>query len=317
MALNIDERVVWIRTVCGSSGPRTEHQPSTPGALDPLIGALRRVPPPVYNWTDKEPAPLMKHAIVCFCFLLSNPLNAQQPLSNDTIVKLAKAGIEDDVVVGMVNQQPGQYSLSESDVAALKNGGISQKVIAAMIARASSGAKAVGGAITLYDANGIPVQIAVAANAGNPAPIVLPTKTGPIGGVLMSNGQNPQRTVWASLGTGLMVVGNTLSFNTAVVLTDANASAGKPWYCKSPASNPLNVYACSLSAVSALTVYTEGMFLLLNPGANNAAGSSLNVDGVGLVAILQKDGTPLSAGQLIAGQAVWIWYDGANFRVMY
>jgi hypothetical protein len=256
----------------------------------------------------------MKHAIVCLCFLLSIPLNAQQPLNNDTIVKLAKVGISDDVIVGMVNQQPGQYSLADADVAALKTGGVSQKVIAAMIAR---GGSPVGGAITLYDAKGTPVQIAVAANAGNPAPIVLPTKTGPIGGVLMSNGQNPQRTVWASLGTGLMVVGNTLSFNTAVVLTDANASAGKPWYCKSPASNPLNVYTCSLNAASVLTAYTEGMFLLLNPGANNTAGSTLNVDGVGRVAILQKDGTTLAAGQLVAGQALWIWYDGANFRLMY
>lgn len=258
----------------------------------------------------------MKRAIIQICFLLAVPLRAQQSLSNDIILKLAKAGIGDDVIVGMVNQQPGQYSLADADVSALKSGGVSQKVIAAMIARGSSG-QPVGGAITLYDIHGTPVQIAVAANAGTPAPIVLPTKTGPIGGLLMSNGQNPQRTVWATLGTGLIVVGNTLSFNTAVLLTDANGSAGKPWYCKSPPSNPLNTYTCSLRAASAITAYTEGMFLLLNPGANNAAGSSLNVDGVGLAAILQKNGNPVAAGQLVAGQAVWIWYDGANFRLMY
>jgi hypothetical protein len=34
-------------------------------------------------------------------------------------------------------------------------------------------------------------------------------------------------------------------------------------------------------------------------------------------AIFQKDGTTLNAGQLVAGQALWIWYDGANFRLMY
>ncbi len=259
----------------------------------------------------------MKHATVCILFLLSIPLNAQQPLNNDTIIRLAKAGIADDVIVGMVNQQAGKYSLADADVATLKNAGVSQKVIAAMIARGGSAAQPVGGAITLYDANGTPVQIAVAANAGNPAPIVLPTKTGAIGGVLMSNGQNPQRTVWASLGTGLMVAGNTMSLNTAVVLTDANASAGKPWYCKSPASNPANVYTCSLNAASALTAYTEGMFLLLNPGANNTASSTLNVDSAGRVAILQKNGALLAAGQLVDGQAVWIWCDGANFRLMY
>lgn len=260
----------------------------------------------------------MKHAAVYFCFLLS-VLNAQQPLTNDTLVKLTRAGIGEDIIAGMVNQQPGRYSVADSDIAALKSSGVSQKVIAAVIVRTGRGASpVVGGAITLYDANGTPVQIAVAGNAGNPAPIVLPTKTGSIGGVLMTNGQTPQRTVWATLGTGLIVAGNTLSFNTAVVLTDANASAGRPWYCKSASNDGANAYNCSLHAAAALTAYTEGMFLLLNPNANNTGASTLNVDGIGKSAILQKDGfTQLAPGQLKAGQAVWIWYDGGSFRLMY
>ncbi len=260
----------------------------------------------------------MKHAAVCFCFCLSI-LQAQQPLTNDTLVRLTRAGIGEDIIAGMVNQQPGKYSVTDSDIAALKSSGVAQKVIAAVIARTSGGASpAVGGALTLYDANGTPVEIAVAANAGNPAPIILPVKTGPIGGVLMTNGQTPQRTVWATLGTGLMVAGNTLSLNTAVVLTDYNASAGKPWYCKSAPNDGANAYTCSLHAAEALTAYTEGMFLLLNPNAINTGSSTLNVDGVGLAPILQKDGvSQLTAGQLHAGQPVWIWYDGRSFRLMY
>jgi hypothetical protein len=260
----------------------------------------------------------MKTAIVCSCFFLS-VLNAQQALTNDTLVKLTQAGIGEDIIVSMVSQQPGKYSVADSDIATLKSSGVSQKVIAALIVRSSSGrSPVVGGAITLYDANGTPVQIAVAPNAGNPAPIVLPTKTGPIGGVLMTNGQTPQRTVWATLGNALMVAGNTLTLNTAVVLTDANASAGKPWYCKSSPSSATNLYACSLNSAAAPTAYTEGMFLLLNPGASNLGSSTLNVDGVGLVPILQKDGiSQVAAGQLTAGQAVWIWYDGRSFRLMY
>lgn len=78
------------------------------------------------------------------------------------------------------------------------------------------------------------------------------------------------------------------------------------------------MYTCTLSALSALTAYTEGMFLLLNPGAGNLGSSSLNVDGVGLRALLQKDGiSQLKPGQLTAGQAVWVWYDGNAFRLMY
>lgn len=260
----------------------------------------------------------MKNAILCSCLLLS-ALHAQQPLTNETLVKLTQAGIGEDVIVSMINQQPGKYSVADSDIAALKSSGVSQKVIAALIARGSSGTSAVvGGAITLYDSNGTPVQIAVAPNAGNPAPIVLPIKTGPIGGVLMTNGQVPQRTVWATLGNALMVAGNTLTLNTAVVLTDANASAGKPWYCKSSPLSGTNMYTCSLNATAALTAYTEGMFLLFNPGASNKGSSTLNVDGAGLVPILQKDGvSQLAQGQLTAGQAVWIWYDGRGFRLLY
>ena len=260
----------------------------------------------------------MKYTTACFCFLLA-VLNAQQLLTNDTLVKLTQAGINEDVIAGMVNQQPGKYSVADSDIAALKSAGVSQKVIAALLVRSNAGkSPVVGGAITLYDANGTPVQIAVAPNAGNPAPIMLPTRTGPIGGVLMTNGQTPQHTVWATLGNALMVSGNTLTLNTAVVLTDANASAGRPWYCKSAPNGVANSYICSLNAAAALTAYTEGMFLLLNPGAGNTGSSTLTVDSVGLVPILQKDGvSQLTAGQLTAGQAVWIWYDGRAFRLMY
>ena len=53
----------------------------------------------------------MKHAIACICFLVSLSLHAQEPLSNETILKLVKAGIGEDTIVGMVNQQPGRYAL--------------------------------------------------------------------------------------------------------------------------------------------------------------------------------------------------------------
>ena len=272
----------------------------------------------MYKITDKEHPNSMRHSAARITFLLSLfsvILNAQQALTNDAILKLVKAGITEDTIITIVNHEPGNYAVAAPDIAALKAGGASEKVIAAMVVRSSAG---VGSAITLHDASGKPVQIAIAADAGNPAPIVLPTKTAPVGGLLMSNGQNPQRTVWATLGRGLMVAGNTLSLNTAVLVTNFNASAGKPWYCKSSGSDPINAYTCSLNAAAALTSYTDGMFLLLNAGTTNTGPSTLNVDGVGLAAILQKDGaSQLTAGQLAAGQAQWIWYDGRAFRLMY
>ena len=64
---------------------------------------------------------------------------AEPGLTNESIVKLVKAGMTEDVVLGMVNTQPGQYSLGTEDVIALKQAGVSQKVIAAKISRPPAG----------------------------------------------------------------------------------------------------------------------------------------------------------------------------------
>jgi hypothetical protein len=80
----------------------------------------------------------MKQSLACAWVLLSlssATLHGQEPFTNDTILKLVKAGIGEDTIVGMVNQQPGRYSLNDSDVASLKSSGVSEKVIAAMIVK--------------------------------------------------------------------------------------------------------------------------------------------------------------------------------------
>src|SRR5690349_12727374 len=81
----------------------------------------------------------MRHTIVCvISLLLAVTLNAQEPLTNETILKLVKAGIGEDTIVGMVNQQPGKYSLSADGLVALKTGGVSDKILAAMIVKAGT-----------------------------------------------------------------------------------------------------------------------------------------------------------------------------------
>jgi hypothetical protein len=87
----------------------------------------------------------MKRVFACACLLLaisSIILNAQEPLTNETILKLVKAGIGEDTIVGMVNQQPGRYALSDDDIAALKKAGVSERVIAAMVIKDGSSATA-------------------------------------------------------------------------------------------------------------------------------------------------------------------------------
>jgi len=63
---------------------------------------------------------------------------AQTTLNNDAIVKMTKAGLSDDIVVATIKAQPGSYSTAPDDLIALKQAGVSDKVIAAMMAGASA-----------------------------------------------------------------------------------------------------------------------------------------------------------------------------------
>ena len=63
---------------------------------------------------------------------------ASAVLTNDTILKLVKAGLGDDVIVGMVNSQQGQYAVDSEAVIAMKQAGVSDKIISAVVAKASS-----------------------------------------------------------------------------------------------------------------------------------------------------------------------------------
>ena len=107
----------------------------------------------------------------------------------------------------------------------------------------------------------------------------------------------------------------TPSLNTAVALTNANAQADKPWFCNS--TNGTTAYVCSLSASSALTSYTAGMWLTLVVDTTNTSSQpSLNVDAAGVKSITQSDGVSVpSAGQIVAGRPYWIYYDGSVFRL--
>ena len=46
-------------------------------------------------------------AVLVVCLVL-----AQEALSNESILKLLKAGMGEDVIVGMVNSQPGRYTVT-------------------------------------------------------------------------------------------------------------------------------------------------------------------------------------------------------------
>jgi hypothetical protein len=71
---------------------------------------------------------------------------AQEPLNDDAIVKMVKSGLGESLVVSMVQNQPGAYSLTPDDLVKLKEAGVSENILAAMVSRGSGGGNSVRGA---------------------------------------------------------------------------------------------------------------------------------------------------------------------------
>jgi hypothetical protein len=77
--------------------------------------------------------------ILAFVFLAICPLLvAQQTMNNDSIIKLVKAGLSDDLIVSTINGSAGAYDTSADGIIALKTAGASDKVVAAIVAKASA-----------------------------------------------------------------------------------------------------------------------------------------------------------------------------------
>jgi hypothetical protein len=58
---------------------------------------------------------------------------AQARLSNDAVIRMEKAGLSDDLIVQTIGAQPGQYTTDADSLIALKQAGVSERVISAMV----------------------------------------------------------------------------------------------------------------------------------------------------------------------------------------
>jgi hypothetical protein len=67
---------------------------------------------------------------------------AQSVMTNESVIKMAKAGLGEDVIVGSINGQAGNYKTDADDLIALKKAGVTDKVIGAMIAKEAGGGAA-------------------------------------------------------------------------------------------------------------------------------------------------------------------------------
>jgi len=87
---------------------------------------------------------MRKAILACLVLLLSSALLAQQALDNESVTKLVKAGLSEDLIVTTINSSPGTYDTSANGLIALKKAGASDKVIAAIVVRASGSSPAAG-----------------------------------------------------------------------------------------------------------------------------------------------------------------------------
>jgi hypothetical protein len=76
----------------------------------------------------------MGKVIIAVGFLVL--LFGQQTLNNDSVVSLMKAGFSEDVIISAINRSQGSYDTSVDALAALKNDGITDKEISAIVAKA-------------------------------------------------------------------------------------------------------------------------------------------------------------------------------------
>jgi hypothetical protein len=81
---------------------------------------------------------LLAIIFLAFCSLLT----AQQAMNNDSVIKMIKAGLSEDLIITTINASPATFDTSTDGLIALKSAGVSDKVVAAMVARAAAPAAA-------------------------------------------------------------------------------------------------------------------------------------------------------------------------------
>jgi hypothetical protein len=80
-------------------------------------------------------------AFLAFCPLLlagQETRSSTRELDNESVIKLIKAGLSDDLIVSTINALPGVYDISADGLIALKTARASDKVVSAIVLKSSS-----------------------------------------------------------------------------------------------------------------------------------------------------------------------------------
>lgn len=75
-----------------------------------------------------------------------------------------------------------------------------------------------------------------------------------------------------------------------------------------------NAYVLTFNAN--FTAYTDGIVIYWIPSNTNTTASTINVNGLGIVSIVNQNGTALTSSQLIANQVATIMYVGGQFLLI-
>jgi hypothetical protein len=89
--------------------------------------------------------------------------NAQPPLTNSDLIRLAQSGVGEDIILNLIQSRGGQFELGTDSIIALKNSGVSDRVILA----AQSAPRTV------------PAGAAISAPVPQPGVVVVPTPAPP------------------------------------------------------------------------------------------------------------------------------------------
>jgi len=89
---------------------------------------------------------MMKRALYLISILCASLVWSQEPLTNESVVKMVKAGLAESVILSMVTSQPARYAFAADDLIALKTAGVPDKIVAAMVGRNAGGGLGSSGA---------------------------------------------------------------------------------------------------------------------------------------------------------------------------
>ena len=77
--------------------------------------------------------------IFCSFHLAVAGLIAQETLTNEGVMNLVKSGLSEDLIMNVIGKQPSSFALGATDLVGLKNAGVSERIINAMVNKASGG----------------------------------------------------------------------------------------------------------------------------------------------------------------------------------